>query len=342
MKRKFSFFIFRFLGIMALLTGIYLLAGGVWDYIQQHQRMDWPVAEDTVTDVSGRVESSGAGSGRRSYTVYDIVYVYEVERESYFGEYNRSSVMYLVGDLLKIKYDPDEPGDSTTNLSPQLSGLLIPVGAGVLFAGMGFFLSGAFTFLRGRRKQKELPEPEELPPEEYEETKTEERVPKGRGVIFLTKILPVFLITAMVLGTYFLLSGSGAVTPEKFQKTAEDCGYEAEVSTDTLRQEWRLGSLLKAAVSVHTENIRIDFCELTTIDSARKLYRGMGLPAEGEVFETNGLKEAFYGAHGEDMYTAKVRVNSTVVYLVCRPGYEEEMMEILEKTGCPTDERYAA
>ncbi len=59
-------------------------------------------------------------------------------------------------------------------------------------------------------------------------------------------------------------------------------GYTVSDMTDELRTDWRIGSLIEDSRSLHTEDMRIDFCVMDSTDSARRIYSGMTLPVKTE------------------------------------------------------------
>ena len=214
MKNRIFTFCFRLMGIAALITGLYLVVGSIQDYMIQHDRMDWTVQTAQVSDISSRIVSRGSASHGKSRTVYDITYQYEVGGQTYMGEVLGSTSIRMVGDTLKIKYDPEAPGNSTTRLSPQLSDLLIPIVAGVVFGILGFFISGIYSWIRKLWRQDEPEEEDLLPPEEYINSVEEKKSPKGSGVVIIQRVIPLLIIVGMIFMTRGILSGRNAVTPE--------------------------------------------------------------------------------------------------------------------------------
>lgn len=140
--------LFRLLGIIALVSGIRLLGGGIYNYIDEHNQKDWVQTTAYVTDVSGEYVSSSGVKHRRGRTVYDITYRYEVEGKEYSDKlYNRSEIREI-GDEVKIKYDPDAPKNSTDILEPSVNNLIVFLISGIIFTIVGFFLSGAWAFIQ--------------------------------------------------------------------------------------------------------------------------------------------------------------------------------------------------
>lgn len=55
--------LFRLLGIIALISGIRLIGGGIYNYVDEHNRKDWVPTIAYVTDVSGEYSSYGGVKG---------------------------------------------------------------------------------------------------------------------------------------------------------------------------------------------------------------------------------------------------------------------------------------
>lgn len=317
----------KLFGIAFLITAVALITGSIRDYAAQHQQVDWPTAEAEVIDISSRVESSGTRRHRRSQTVYDITYSYEVDGQTYEDQLNGSSQLRLVGDSLTIKYDPDAPESSTTILSPHLSSLIIPLVMGLIFGTLGFFASGLFRLFRGREPEEE----EILPPEEYI-SPAEDTPPSHRRHI-LQRIIPLFIFAFFLVTSYFLTtSGAQPVTTAQFSEAVADHGYTVTDTTDQYREAWRIGSMLEQAVSLEIPGVRIDFCVMDTTSSARTLYSGMELPVSDGT-EKNSLHRAAVTAENEELFTAKIRVGSTVVYVACYPEDKDLALNILRTIG---------
>ena len=55
-RRTLSLIISGLLGVIAILSGIYLMAASVTNYIAESKKTDWIVTEARITDVSSRVK----------------------------------------------------------------------------------------------------------------------------------------------------------------------------------------------------------------------------------------------------------------------------------------------
>ncbi len=174
MKTKASGTVFqvliRIMGIIILIQGVRMMGEGVYNYINEHNQQDWVSTSAYVVDVSKEYSSS---SKRRRHSSsrysYDITYQYEVEGETYSGMlYNMGQPMEI-GDSVEIKYNPELPKNSTYILEPSLSNLVIFLLFGAVITVIGFFMSGAWAFIRKIRRKGEPEEKEILTPEEYVE-----------------------------------------------------------------------------------------------------------------------------------------------------------------------------
>jgi hypothetical protein len=67
-RRNLSLIISGLLGVIAILSGIYLMAASVTNYIAESQKTDWIVTEARITDVSSRVKMLMYGREAQSKT----------------------------------------------------------------------------------------------------------------------------------------------------------------------------------------------------------------------------------------------------------------------------------
>lgn len=194
---------------------------------------------------------------RRSRVDYEITYQYEVDGKEYFDKlYNRSEIMEI-GDEVEIKYDPDAPQDSTDILKPSVKNLIVFLIAGVMFTTAGFFLSGVWALLQKIRHRGELQEEEILPPEEY--VSPEERknmASKPSAFIGRRIVVGMIVFVCIFLGIKWF-SGVRSIDAEEFSEIVQEAGYITTDTTETLSQEWKVGSMLKEAVSINEDNIRM-------------------------------------------------------------------------------------
>lgn len=320
----------RIVGLVVLILGIGMVAEGTLTYINQHKQNDWIVTNAEVTDVSSRLRNSSSQHSQRN-TVYDITYEYEVDGRIYSGKLYSQASPLLVGDEMKIKYDPDTPEESTTSLSPSTHDFLVFVIFGLVFSALGFFLSGTFAFIR-KRLGKSEPEEEKLPPEEY--VTPDQTSKKSAAVTLIRRIVLAALAVALLLLSIKLFPGTKAIDAHDFGKAAEAAGYVVTDTTEKLRQEWRVGSMLTEAVSFDNGKIRMDFCVMDTVDAARSLYNGMTLPVTaGEIRELGGTVHEQYSVENQTHFATKIRIQNTVIYVSTLAEYKNEAVTLLENIG---------
>lgn len=326
-------FVARIVGIVILIVGIRMIAEGTITYIEQHQQNDWVVITAEVTDVSSRLRNTKSQHKQRS-TVYDITYEYEVDGEIFSDEIRSQPTPRLVGDDIKIKYNPDAPEESTTSLSPSISSLLVFVVFGLTFTTLGFFLSGAFALIRKLIRKGKPEEQEVLPPEEYVKSDNTEKKPKSFTVMLVRRIVLAAIAVALIMLSIKFFPGTKSINTEAFCKAAEAAGYATTDTTEKLRQEWRVGSMLTEAVSLDTGTIRMDFCVMDTVDSSESLYNGMTLPITGgEITDDGGIIHEIYSAENQTNYVAKIRIRDTIIYVSALAEHKDNVVELLDSIG---------
>ena len=324
--------LFRLLGIITLISGVRLLGGGIYNYVDEHNQNDWIQTTAYVTDVSSEYVSSSGIKHRRGRTVYDITYQYEVHGESYSDKlYNRSEVMGI-GDEVKIKYDPDTPKNSTDILKPSMKNLIVFLISGTIFTIVGFFLSGVWAFVQKMRHRGEPEEKEILPPEEYVSPEERRKMPQKqsspigrRTVVGLLSVVCIFLGIRLFLGVQ-------SIGVKEFAETVQKAGYTTTDTTETLRREWKVGSILERAVSINEDDLRMDFAVMDTEKSADTLFNGMVLPlSDGDVKERKGRVHELYSIENKELYIAKVRMKNAVIYTSVRVERKNEIVELLDR-----------
>ena len=326
-------FVARIVGVVILIVGIRMIAEGTINYIDQHQQNDWIVINAEVTDVSSRLRNTKSQNKQRS-TVYDITYEYEVDGEVYSDEIRSQPTPRLVGDDIKIKYNPDVPEESTISLSPSISDLLVFVIFGLIFSTLGFFLSGAFALIRKLIRKGKPEEQEVLPPEEYVKPDSTERKQKSFTVTLVRRIVFAVIAVALIMISIKFFPGTKSIDAEAFCKAAEAAGYTTTDTTEKLRQEWRVGSMLTEAVSLDNGTIRVDFCVMDTVDSSESLYNGMTLPiTDGEITDDGGIIHEICSVENQTNYVAKIRIRDTIIYVSALIEYKDDVVELLESIG---------
>lgn len=327
-KRSFFSILFRIFGMLIFLLGVRMFGEGIYHYIEEHNQKDWIPTTAYVVDVS----SQYSGSRHYNSVKYDITYQYEVEGRRYSDIlYNRNRAMRL-GDPVEIKYDPNAPEYSTDLLAPSLKNLILFSVFGGVFLIIGFFLSGARSLICKRSHQKGKTENEKLT--EKEATKGRE---KARQRIFLTIICRI-VMAAVVLGGIMLATkrfpGIQPIGTDRFMEVMREEGYTTVNTTEELKQSWKVGSMLEEAVSLRKEYIRMDFAVMDTAESAEVLLNSMVLPVtDGETQEQNGMVYEWYSVENQTLYTAKIRIRDTVIYISAQAEYKAEAEKLLEKLG---------
>ena len=131
-----------------------------------------------------------------------------------------------------------------------------------------------------------------------------------------------------------MFPGIQVVDAEKFIAVVEAKGYSTSETTDELSQSWKVGSMMKKAVSINDGNIRMDFCEMDTADRADILYNAMILPAtDGDMQDFDGMVHELASAENAELYVAKVRIRDTIIYVSTKVEYKAEVKEILDTLG---------
>lgn len=312
--------LFRLLGVLALLAGLYLMGGSVVLCVEQCQQTDWRMTSASVTDCSSRVIRSGGRGHSHSRTFYDVTYQYQVNGKCYTGQGTGQAAPHLVGDSLSIKYDPECPDSSTTVLMPRASDWGIPFGAGVLFCVLGGFLSG----LLGRRRNRSASDTtrEEVGVSE-KPILTAQSQNGSRFRWMRYALLPLVLMG----GVFLVLTLEPKEHPaERFRTAMEQKQYPVSDTTEQLRQEWKLGSLLVEACSVEVEGLHIDCCVMDSADSAQRLYAGMTLPLSDGV-EQSGTH--WMSKENETVYVTKRYVDHMVVYGAAELAQKVELQALL-------------
>lgn len=311
-----------------------MIFAGPMTYIEQQNQVDWPEIRAEIVDISSRVESSGTHKNHSSTTYYDLTIQYEVEGKIYTNESKRHTKIRQVGDEITIKYNPLAPEKFTTTLAPSISEMMILMIFGVIFATLGFFVSGAFALIRKWRRRGMAEEKEELPPEEYLDFETIEQSSKFSIRHILLRVIVVVVFFAVFMLSNKLFPGTKAVDLEQFQSTAEANGFITIDTTEKLRQDWRVGSMLEEAVSVDSGTLRIDFCVMDTVPSAQQIYQGMELPiTDGMVIDNAGIVHELYSVETGSIYVAKIRITNTVIYVWTPIEQKAEAIEFLESIG---------
>ncbi len=128
--------------VIGLILGIILLFCG---FITRVKVNTYTETEAEITKIEFE-----AGAGDESDTYHNFV-KYTVDGKEYNVEMDDKSSGYSVGDKVKIKYNPSDPGDTTT--ASNLLVILLFVGGALMTLGFGIYLAAGFyfAFLRKQR-----------------------------------------------------------------------------------------------------------------------------------------------------------------------------------------------
>lgn len=260
--------VIRLIGIFILIQGVWMIGEGIYNHIDEHNQQDWVTTNAYVIDISSEYSHS---IKRRSHVHYDITYQYEVDGKSYSDIlYNRNRAIAL-GEGIKIKYDPDAPENSTNIMEPSLHNLIVFLLFGTLMAVLGFFMSGIWTLIRKMRRHGQPEDEEILPPEEYVTPEEVKRSSRNSGKSILIRIALAIAVMGIIILSTKLFSVTQAVDAEQFIEVVETEGYTTSDTTDVLSQSWKVGSMLKEAVSFNDGNIRMDFCVMDMLTGKMEL-----------------------------------------------------------------------
>ena len=322
---------FRFMGYLMMIVGVYLLVGGIGDYAEQSSQNDWISTEATVTDVSSEVVSSSPPHSS-STTYYIMAYEYAVDGETYTGRTGRMSSPRLIGTVITVKYNPEVPEENTAILSPNTHNLVVLLILGTAIAAVGVYLSGVIGLVREFLQKGRTEKPKESVPETdigFDPTAIA-KIPAKQWVPRLAAWLLAFV--ALVLFVKFFLT-SNIASPDEFRNAAVSAGYAAADSTEDLRKNWGVGSLLSRSVSVYESSLRLDLCKMDSADSCRRLYAGMTLPITGEVTESNTLSRQIYAVDTPTNFSAKICIGQMLLYVFTTQEDKADVLAFLESVG---------
>ena len=108
-RKLFPFLIF--IGAIFSMAAVLMLWAGIDDYTTQLNRVDWPITEAIVLNVEEKNERYHTPGGG-THTSYNIYYQYVVDGQMYDGNFEQAAEAEI-GETIKIKYDPNDPGYST-------------------------------------------------------------------------------------------------------------------------------------------------------------------------------------------------------------------------------------
>lgn len=107
-----------FVGFISLINAIISLVAGYGTFQTQWKQTEWPATTAQVVEVSQGHDAT------QNSTPAEIRYEYQVDGTTYQGTYRQESTDVAAGSSLPIRYNPDDPEVSTTNLQLDLGFLI--------------------------------------------------------------------------------------------------------------------------------------------------------------------------------------------------------------------------
>lgn len=137
---------------MFLCTAMLILFGlsGVGSYLNQLSQQDWIRTEAIVTE-SVFSRSRTIGRHGHSQKLYNVKYVYTFDGIEYEGVIEDTPFPQNPGTEITVKYDGENPNNSTDVLEPSFSALLMNI---VMTVGGLHFVLSIFGFTIHIRKRK--------------------------------------------------------------------------------------------------------------------------------------------------------------------------------------------
>ena len=317
LTQKILSIIFIVIGVSA---GLYILVAGTMTYFEEKEQESWILTSAVICDISRSEDRNDR---------YDITYEYTVDGEDYQNSFRveDSRNTHLLGDEIKIRYNPSDFSQSTSITKSSVSELLVVIFAGLGFIVMGLIAGGVFS--KFRRKIFHLDEIEN--DDVVKEYTYKYPRDNGKKSNVLRTLLPIALIVAVVFGSVYFSAQKQKNEPSvsdrigEFSASMFSNGYESYFSTSDIEQEFRIGSLLEMSCSVNTEDLRIDYCIMKTGFDASKLYDGMSLPVSGNTH--NGRK--YVTAENDEMFCLKLQDGDVVIYAASTPEQKTELLRLL-------------
>ena len=113
--------------IIFCVAGVWFMVAGVNIYNEHVSQKDWP--ETTAYIYSETVEGD-----------YVYYYNYSVDDQTYFGSIETTGDAHNAGEILTVKYNPKDLAQSTDNLEPHISTIIVNGIGGLFFIGVGVFV----------------------------------------------------------------------------------------------------------------------------------------------------------------------------------------------------------
>ena len=110
--------VIAFVGFISVLNAVISLVAGYSSFQTQWAQTEWTATTAQVVEVSQGHDAD------QNPTPAEIRYEYQVDGTTYQGTYQEASTHVAVGLSMPIRYDPDHPEVSTTNLQLDLGFLI--------------------------------------------------------------------------------------------------------------------------------------------------------------------------------------------------------------------------
>lgn len=110
--------VITFVGLISVLNAVISLVAGYGTFQTQWEQTEWPAITAQVVEVSQGQDANQSASPA------EIRYEYQVDGTTYQGTFQENSTDLTVGQSLPIRYNPDQPKVSTTNMQLDLGFLI--------------------------------------------------------------------------------------------------------------------------------------------------------------------------------------------------------------------------
>lgn len=107
-----------FVGFISVINAIISLVAGYGTFQTQWKQTEWPATTAQVMEVSQGHDAN------QNPTPAEIRYEYQVDGTTYQGTYQEDSTDVAVGLSIPVRYDPDHPEVSTTDMQLDLGFLI--------------------------------------------------------------------------------------------------------------------------------------------------------------------------------------------------------------------------
>lgn len=107
-----------FVGLISALNAIISLVAGYGTFQTQWSQTEWPATTAHV------VEVTQGDHADQSAIPAQVRYEYQVDGTTYQGSYQQTSADIGVGTVMPVRYDPDHPAVSTTDMQLDLGFLI--------------------------------------------------------------------------------------------------------------------------------------------------------------------------------------------------------------------------